>query len=80
MTSFIQNMLWNSVSGFVEAGTRTVGGYAGDALIKAGDMVEGGGRSVGNSTSFLTYRAMPLGTLAVEHLLPTAPRSSVNAD
>lgn len=48
MASFIQNMLWNSVSGFVEEGKRTVGGYAGDALIKAGDLVEGGGRSVGN--------------------------------
>jgi len=47
MAGFIQNILWNSVSGFVEAGTRTVGGYAGDALIKAGDMVEKGGSSVG---------------------------------
>jgi hypothetical protein len=65
MTSFIQNMLWNSVSGFVEAGTRTVGGYAGDALIKAGDMVEGGGRSVGNSMSFPSFRLMPLGTLII---------------
>lgn len=48
MTSFIQNILWNSVSGFVEAGTRTAGGYAGDALIKAGDMIENSGRNVGN--------------------------------
>ncbi|KAF2687642.1 hypothetical protein K458DRAFT_475583 [Lentithecium fluviatile CBS 122367] len=47
MAGFIQNILWNSVSGFVEAGTRTAGGYAGDALIKAGDLVENGGRSVG---------------------------------
>ncbi|KAJ4303453.1 hypothetical protein N0V90_002348 [Kalmusia sp. IMI 367209] len=49
MTSFIQNILWNSVSGFVEAGTRTAGGYAGDALIKAGDLLENGGRGLGNS-------------------------------
>lgn len=48
MASFIQNMLWNSVSGFVEEGKRTVGGYAGDALIKAGDLVENGGRGIGN--------------------------------
>ncbi|KAF1949274.1 hypothetical protein CC80DRAFT_275501 [Byssothecium circinans] len=48
MASFIQNMLWNSVEGFVEAGKRTAGGYAGDALIKAGDLVENSGRSVGN--------------------------------
>lgn len=47
MAGFVQNIIWNSVSGFVEAGTRTAGGYAGDALIKAGDMVENGGRSVG---------------------------------
>lgn len=46
--NFVQNILWNSVSGFVEAGTRTAGGYAGDALIKAGDVIENSGRSVGN--------------------------------
>ncbi|PSN64671.1 hypothetical protein BS50DRAFT_79157 [Corynespora cassiicola Philippines] len=45
--NFVQNILWNSVEGFVEAGTRTAGGYAGDALIKAGDMIENSGRSVG---------------------------------
>jgi hypothetical protein len=53
MAGFIQNILWNSVSGFVEAGTRTAGGFAGDALIKAGDMVENGGRSVGTGMSLL---------------------------
>jgi hypothetical protein len=51
MAGFIQNILWNSVEGFVEAGTRTAGEYAGNALIKAGDMIENGGRGVGNSTS-----------------------------
>lgn len=51
MAGFIQNIIWNSVEGFVEAGTRTAGEYAGNALIKAGDMVENGGRGVGNSTS-----------------------------
>ncbi|ORY01032.1 hypothetical protein BCR34DRAFT_575223 [Clohesyomyces aquaticus] len=48
MAGFISNILWNSVEGFVEAGTRTAGGYAGDALIKAGDLIEGGGRKVGS--------------------------------
>ncbi|KAF2477706.1 uncharacterized protein BDR25DRAFT_275048 [Lindgomyces ingoldianus] len=48
MTSFITNILWNSVEGFVEAGTRTAGEYAGDALIKAGDLIEGSGRNVGS--------------------------------
>ncbi|KAF2108415.1 hypothetical protein BDV96DRAFT_605778 [Lophiotrema nucula] len=47
--NFVQNILWNSVEGFVEAGTRTAGGYAGDALIKAGDLIENGGRGVGGS-------------------------------
>ncbi|KAH7115328.1 hypothetical protein B0J11DRAFT_129502 [Dendryphion nanum] len=46
--NFVQNIIWNSVEGFVEAGTRTAGGYAGDALIKAGDLIENSGRSVGN--------------------------------
>ena len=53
--NFVQNILWNSVSGFVEAGTRTAGGYAGDALIKAGDLIENSGRSIGNGT-FLSFR------------------------
>jgi len=48
MASFIQNIIWNSVEGFVEAGKKTAGEYGGNALIKAGDMIENGGRSVGN--------------------------------
>lgn len=49
MASFLQNILWSSVEGFVEAGTRSAGEVAGNALIKAGDMIENGGRGVGNS-------------------------------
>jgi hypothetical protein len=49
--NFVQNILWNSVEGFVEAGTRSVGQYAGDALIKAGDVIENTGRGVGDSKS-----------------------------
>ncbi|KAF2195084.1 hypothetical protein K469DRAFT_545793, partial [Zopfia rhizophila CBS 207.26] len=48
LMDFISNIIWNSVEGFVEAGTRTAGGYAGDALIRAGDLIESSGRSVGN--------------------------------
>ncbi|KAH7390627.1 hypothetical protein BKA66DRAFT_568567 [Pyrenochaeta sp. MPI-SDFR-AT-0127] len=48
MAGFIKDIIWNSVEGFVEAGTRSAGGFAGDALIKAGDMIENGGRGVGN--------------------------------
>ena len=55
MASFIQNILWNSVEGFVEAGKRSAGGYAGDALIKAGDLIENGGRSVGTGEWFLSF-------------------------
>lgn len=51
MAGFIQNILWNSVEGFVDAAKKTGGEYAGNALIKAGDMIEGGGRSVGGGTS-----------------------------
>ena len=51
MAQFIQNILWNSVEGFVEAGKRSAGEYAGNALIKAGDAIENGGRSVGNGKS-----------------------------
>lgn len=49
MAGFIQNIIWNSVEGFVDAAKKTGGEYAGNALIKAGDMIEGGGRSVGGS-------------------------------
>jgi hypothetical protein len=48
MTGFISNIIWNSVEGFVDAGKKTAGEYGGNALIKVGDMIEGGGRSVGN--------------------------------
>lgn len=57
MAGFIQNILWNSVEGFVDAAKKTGGEYAGNALIKAGDMIEGGGRSVGGGTypAFLNF-------------------------
>lgn len=47
MAGFIQNMIWSSVEGFVDAAKKTGGEYAGNALIKAGDAIENGGRSVG---------------------------------
>ncbi|OCL13384.1 hypothetical protein AOQ84DRAFT_111211 [Glonium stellatum] len=46
---FISNIISNSVAGFVEAGTRTAGGYAGDALIRAGDFIESAGQGIGTS-------------------------------
>ena len=47
--NLISNIISNSVAGFVEAGTRTAGGYAGDAIIRAGDLIESTGRGVGTS-------------------------------
>ena len=54
MTSFISNIIWNSVEGFVDAGKKTAGEYGGNALIKAGDMIENSGRSVGNGKPVFT--------------------------
>lgn len=51
MAGFIQKIIWNSVEGFVEAGTRSAGDYVGDTLIKAGDFIEDSGRGVGASKS-----------------------------
>jgi len=50
MAGFIQNIIWNSVEGFVDAAKKTGGEYAGNALIKAGDAIENSGRSVGGGT------------------------------
>ncbi|XP_014555896.1 hypothetical protein COCVIDRAFT_101275 [Bipolaris victoriae FI3] len=47
MTSFISNIIWNSVEGFVDAGKKSAGEFGGNALIKAGDMIENSGRSIG---------------------------------
>jgi hypothetical protein len=55
MAGFIQNLIWNSVEGFVEAGMRTGGEYAGNALIKAGDAIENGGRGVGNCEFLIPF-------------------------
>jgi hypothetical protein len=59
MAQFIQNILWNSVEGFVEAGKKTAGEYAGNALIKAGDVIENGGRSVGNGKPAYSHLIFP---------------------
>lgn len=56
MAGFIQDILWNSVEGFVDAAKKTGGEYAGNALIKAGDLIEGGGRSVGGGMYFPAWQ------------------------
>lgn len=57
MAGFIQNMIWSSVEGFVDAAKKTGGEYAGNALIKAGDALENGGRSVGGGMSWTLVSA-----------------------
>lgn len=54
MAGFIQNMIWSSVEGFVDAAKKTGGEYAGNALIKVGDTIENSGRSVGGG-AFLSH-------------------------
>jgi len=72
MAGFIQNIIWNSVEGFVEAGTRTAGEYAGNALIKAGDMIENGGRGVGNS---IEKKATGYGSTISGQTYKTSPKA-----
>ena len=55
MAGFIQNIIWSSVEGFVDAGKRSAGEYAGNALIRAGAAIENSGRGVGNSTYFIFF-------------------------
>lgn len=55
MTSFISNIIWNSVEGFVDAGKKTAGEFGGNALIKAGDMIENSGRSLGTGELILFF-------------------------
>jgi hypothetical protein len=70
MTSFISNIIWNSVEGFVDAGKKTAGEYGGNALIKAGDIIENSGRSVGNG---IEKKAVSYGTaLTGQTYKPTA--------
>lgn len=57
MAGFVKNIIWNSVSGFVEEGTRSAGEYAGNALIKVGDSIENSGRGIGTcKRSFFSLR------------------------
>lgn len=53
MTNFISNIIWNSVEGFVDAGKKSAGEFGGNALIKAGDMIENSGRSLGTGAFVL---------------------------
>jgi hypothetical protein len=48
VTNYVSGIIQNSVAGAVDAGMRTAGGYAGDMLGKAGDLIETTGRGFGD--------------------------------
>jgi hypothetical protein len=48
MAGIVQNIISNSLSGFVSGAVTTIGGYAGDAVGSVGNMIERGGQQVGN--------------------------------
>jgi hypothetical protein len=51
MAEFVTNIIHNSLSGFVSGAVTTVGGYAGDAVAGLGNMVENGGKALGDGMS-----------------------------
>ena len=48
MAGFITDMIQNSLSGMVSGAVTTAGGYAGSAVNGIGNLIEGGGRAVGD--------------------------------
>ncbi|EKG14651.1 hypothetical protein MPH_08124 [Macrophomina phaseolina MS6] len=63
MASFIQNyvqgMVQNAAVGAATYAITTGGRVVGDAVISAGDLIEGAGRNVGNSSSYLLHSLLP---------------------
>ena len=53
MASFIQDIVVNSLSGFVNGAVTTAGGYAGSAVNGLGTIIENAGEAVGNGSTFL---------------------------
>ncbi|KAF2808013.1 uncharacterized protein BDZ99DRAFT_522613 [Mytilinidion resinicola] len=78
---FISNIISNSVAGFVDAGTRAAGGFAGDALIKAGDIIENTGRGVGTSVeaAATSYGTKIAGQGAVNSVKGSTPKKAITA-
>jgi len=79
--NFISNIISNSVAGFVEAGTRTAGGFAGDALIRAGDLIENTGRGVGTSVegAAASYGIKIAGQGAINSTKGSVPKKAITA-
>ncbi|KAF2495562.1 hypothetical protein BU16DRAFT_618340 [Lophium mytilinum] len=79
--NFISNIISNSVAGFVDAGTRAAGGFAGDALIKAGDLIENTGRGVGTSVegAAASYATKIGGQAAANTIKGSVPKKSITA-
>ena len=59
MAGIVSNIIQNSLSGFVTGAVTTVGGYAGDAVGGIGNLIENGGRAVGNSQLLRTFSSIP---------------------
>jgi hypothetical protein len=59
MAGIVSNIIQNSLSGFVTGAVTTVGGYAGDAVGGIGNLIENGGRAVGNSQFLRTFSSIP---------------------
>jgi hypothetical protein len=47
MAQFVNNIIQSSLSGFVSGAVTTAGGYVGDAISSAGDLIERKGQTVG---------------------------------
>lgn len=65
--NFVSGIIQNSISGFVDAGMRSAGGFAGDTLIKAGDAIESAGRGYGNGTNNFVLFFLLSKTLLAEY-------------
>ena len=48
MAGIIENIIQNSIAGFVGGAVSTAGGYAGSAVSGLGTIIENAGESVGN--------------------------------
>jgi len=79
--NFISNIISNSVAGFVDAGTRAAGGFAGDALIRAGDLIENTGRGVGTTveSAATSYGAKIAGQGAINSVKGNVPKKAITA-
>jgi hypothetical protein len=58
MTQFVGNIIQNSLAGFVSGAVTTAGGYAGDAIASAADLIEKKGQVLGDGIAPLLTRVI----------------------